>query len=311
MHFPLRSLVRCWNAGASDGAPEQIYFAKSSDHGVTWHAVSPDLAAPKNEIDLDAAYPKIAPDSWLVLVNPELGPGLASLPGYVELYRALGEDFRKALDDKDIDAVVIAVPNHWHALASVWAMQAGKHVYVEKPASHTVWEGRRMVEAATRYNRIVQVGTMNRSRPAVVNAIKFMKEGGIGKVYMARGLCFKWRDTIGRKPVEVANRQRFFDVALPAALLAQPRADPAKRRRQGEIVRDDLRRGRVVVGGDPERVDSTRGRNQVRPHDGAIPIGPIRIALEERPRLLPGWVEREAGVLLVGLGALALEEATI
>jgi predicted dehydrogenase len=107
---------------------------------------------------------------------------------------------RKVLDDKDIDAVVIAVPNHWHALASIWAMQAGKHVYVEKPASHTVWEGRRMVESAAHYNKIVQVGTMNRSRPAVIQAIKFMHEGGIGKVYMARGLCFKPRPSIGKYP---------------------------------------------------------------------------------------------------------------
>jgi predicted dehydrogenase len=114
-------------------------------------------------------------------------------PGYVQ-------DLRRVLDDKDVDAVVIAVPNHWHALASIWAMQAGKHVYVEKPASHTVWEGRRMVEAARHYNKIVQVGTMNRSRPAVIDAIKFMQGGGIGKVYMARGLCFKPRPNIGKYP---------------------------------------------------------------------------------------------------------------
>jgi len=110
------------------------------------------------------------------------------------------QDFRRALDDKDIDAVVIAVPNHWHALASIWAMQAGKHVYVEKPASHTVWEGRRMVDASKAYNKIVQVGTMNRSRPAVIQAIKFMQDGGLGKVYMARGLCFKPRPSIGKYP---------------------------------------------------------------------------------------------------------------
>jgi predicted dehydrogenase len=110
------------------------------------------------------------------------------------------QDLRRVLDDKDIDAVVIATPNHWHALATIWALQAGKHVYVEKPASHTVWEGRRMVEAAQRYDRIVQVGTMNRSRPAVRQAIKFMHEGGIGRVYMARGLCFKPRPPIGKYP---------------------------------------------------------------------------------------------------------------
>jgi predicted dehydrogenase len=114
-------------------------------------------------------------------------------PGFVQ-------DFRRALDDKDIDAVVIATPNHWHALATVWALQAGKHVYVEKPSSHTVWEGRRMVEAAARFNKLVQVGTMNRSRPAVVEAIKFLHGGGIGPVYMARGLCFKPRPGIGKYP---------------------------------------------------------------------------------------------------------------
>ena len=110
------------------------------------------------------------------------------------------QDLRRVLDDKDIDAVVIATPNQWHALATVWALQAGKHVYVEKPASYTVWEGRKMVEAAARYNKIVQVGTMNRSRPAVREAIKFIHEGGIGKVYMARGLCFKPRPSIGKYP---------------------------------------------------------------------------------------------------------------
>jgi predicted dehydrogenase len=110
------------------------------------------------------------------------------------------QDLRRVLDDKDVDAVLVATPNHWHALASIWGMQAGKHVYVEKPASHTVWEGRKMVEAARRYNKIVQVGTMNRSRPAVMEAIKFIKDGGIGEVYMARGLCYKTRPNIGKYP---------------------------------------------------------------------------------------------------------------
>jgi predicted dehydrogenase len=114
-------------------------------------------------------------------------------PGFVQ-------DLRRVLDDKDVDAVVIATPNHWHALATIWALQAGKHVYVEKPSSHTVWEGRKMVEATARYNKIVQVGTMNRSRPAVREAIKFIHDGGLGKLYMARGLCFKPRPAIGKYP---------------------------------------------------------------------------------------------------------------
>ena len=114
-------------------------------------------------------------------------------PGFVQ-------DLRRVLDDKDIDAVVIATPNHWHALATIWALQAGKHVYVEKPSSHTVWEGRKMVEATARYNKIVQVGTMNRSRPAVRDAIKFIHDGGLGTVSMARGLCYKPRPAIGKYP---------------------------------------------------------------------------------------------------------------
>ena len=125
--------------------------------------------------------------------DPQLKDVPSFKPGFVQ-------DLRRVLDDKDIDAVVIATPNHWHALATIWAMQAGKHVYVEKPSSHTVWEGRKMVEATARYGKIVQTGFMNRSRPAVIEAIKFMNEGGLGKVYMARGLCFKPRPAIGKYP---------------------------------------------------------------------------------------------------------------
>ena len=118
------------------------------------------------------------------------------------------QDLRRVLDDKDIDGVLIATPNHWHALATIWALQAGKHVYVEKPGSHTVWEGRKMVEAAQRYGKIVQVGTMNRSRPPVRQAIQFIHDGGIGEVYMARGLCFKPRPSIGRTPTGRCSRAR-------------------------------------------------------------------------------------------------------
>lgn len=106
-------------------------------------------------------------------------------------------DMRKVFDDKDIDAVSFAIPNHWHALATIWACQAGKHVYVEKPASHNIFEGRKMVEAARKYNRRVQVGFQNRSIDNVMAAMKFLHEGGIGDVYMARGLCIKPRDSFG------------------------------------------------------------------------------------------------------------------
>ena len=109
-------------------------------------------------------------------------------------------DIRRLLEDKNIDAVSIATPNHWHSLMGIWACQAGKDVYVEKPASHTFWEGRKLVEAARKYQRIVQHGTNSRSTAALREGVQKLGEGVIGDVYMARGLCYKWRDTIGKKP---------------------------------------------------------------------------------------------------------------
>jgi len=106
-------------------------------------------------------------------------------------------DMRKVLDDKEIDIVSFATPNHWHALGTIWACQAGKHVYVEKPASHNIWEGRKMIEASRKYNKRIQVGFQNRSIPNVMEAMKFLHSGGIGDVYMARGLCIKPRDSFG------------------------------------------------------------------------------------------------------------------
>jgi predicted dehydrogenase len=108
-------------------------------------------------------------------------------------------DLRKLLEDKSIDAISIATPNHWHSLMGIWACQAGKDVYLEKPCSHTFWEGRKVVEAARKYNRIVQHGTNSRGSVALREAMQKLEEGVIGDVYMARGLCFKWRDTIGKK----------------------------------------------------------------------------------------------------------------
>ena len=106
-------------------------------------------------------------------------------------------DMRKVFDDKEIHAVSFATPNHWHALGTIWACQAGKHVYVEKPASHNVFEGRKMIEAARKYNVRVQCGFQNRSISNVRDAIKFLHDGGIGQVYSARGMCIKPRDSFG------------------------------------------------------------------------------------------------------------------
>lgn len=107
-------------------------------------------------------------------------------------------DMRRVFDDKEIDAISIATPNHWHALATIWACQSGKDVYVEKPCSHNVWEGRQMIEAARKYDRIVQVGFQNRSIENVRKAMHALHNGVIGDVYMAKGLCYKPRGSFGR-----------------------------------------------------------------------------------------------------------------
>jgi predicted dehydrogenase len=114
------------------------------------------------------------------------------------------QDLRRVFDNKEIDAVTIATPNHWHSLAAIWACQAGKDVYVEKPASHNIFEGRKLVEAAHKYNRIVQHGVQLRSSEAIREAVDLLNMGVIGKVYMARGLVFRWRPSIGKKPDETA-----------------------------------------------------------------------------------------------------------
>ncbi len=130
------------------------------------------------------------------------------------------QDIRKLLEDKEIDAVSIATPNHWHALATIWACQAGKDVYVEKPVSHNVSEGRRMVEAADRYQKIVQTGTQCRSHKGIQGAIAFLRSGKLGKVYMAKGLCYKPRGSIGIKP----------DGPVPAGLDYDLWCGPAEKR---------------------------------------------------------------------------------
>ncbi len=107
-------------------------------------------------------------------------------------------DVRKMLENKEIQAVTIATPNHWHALAAIWAIQAGKDVYVEKPCSHNVAEGRRLVEFARKYNRVVLHGTQSRSSRAMNQAMDFIHAGGLGKVFLARGTCYKRRQSIGQ-----------------------------------------------------------------------------------------------------------------
>jgi predicted dehydrogenase len=105
-------------------------------------------------------------------------------------------DMRKAFEDKSIDGISTATPNHWHALCGIWAMQAGKDAYVEKPVCHNVHEGTALIAAARKYKRMCQVGTQSRSSKAVQDAVAFLESGGIGTCNFARGLCYKRRASI-------------------------------------------------------------------------------------------------------------------
>ena len=113
-------------------------------------------------------------------------------------------DIRKMLDDDVVDIVALATPNHVHALHAIWAIQAGKDVYVEKPVSHNVWEGRQIVNAARKHGRIVQTGTQSRSNPGLRQLIAWVQGGGLGKIQLARGLCYKPRGSLGKSSKALA-----------------------------------------------------------------------------------------------------------
>ncbi len=130
-------------------------------------------------------------------------------------------DMRKAFDDKALNVVSIATPNHWHSLAAIWAMQAGKDVYVEKPVSHNVWEGRQATECARKHDRICQYGAQCRTMPGTRQMVQFVLDGGIGKVTLARGLCYKRRKEIGPAGKYPVPEKVDYDLWLgPAPLLS-------------------------------------------------------------------------------------------
>jgi predicted dehydrogenase len=118
----------------------------------------------------------------------------ASVGGGVKTYT----DIRELLSSSEIDAITVATPNHWHSLAGIWACQAGKDVYVEKPVSHNIWEGRQLVAAAAKYNRVVQAGTQIRSGDGLIEAVAWVRAGNLGKITASRGFCYKRRNSIGK-----------------------------------------------------------------------------------------------------------------
>ena len=110
------------------------------------------------------------------------------------------KDIRKLLEDKSVDAISVATPNHWHCLAGIWAIQAGKDAYVEKPLGHNLFECRQLVEASRKYDKLCQMGNYPRSLGHVRDAVKFLHEEKLGRVKVARGICYNKRGSIGKKP---------------------------------------------------------------------------------------------------------------
>lgn len=165
---------------------------------------------------------------WAPLPNVEIvalcDVDEAVLNSGVDMVEKLGKkkpaaytDLRKLLEDKSIDAISIATPNHQHTLQTIWACQAGKDVYVEKPCSHNMFEAKQIVAAARKYDRMVQQGSQSRSSVALREAVQKMNEGVIGDLYLARGLCYKWRDTIGHTPISEVPAGVDYDLWLGPA----------------------------------------------------------------------------------------------
>jgi len=158
------------------------------------------------------------------LCDPDMNLLTAAAKTFGENFKqkvAIEQDYRKVYDDPNIDAVTLATPNHWHALQSIYACQAGKDVYVEKPATHNIAEGRKLIEAAYKYNRIVQNGVQLRSSTAIREAVQHLRDGLIGHVYMARGLVFRSRPSIGNHGVSNVPAGLDYDLWCgPAPMVA-------------------------------------------------------------------------------------------
>jgi predicted dehydrogenase len=133
-------------------------------------------------------------------------------------------DVRKAMESKTVDILSVATPNHWHALMGIWAMQAGKDLYLEKPISHNIHEGRSLVAAANKYKRVFQTGTQCRSSQAMIDLVKYIEEGNIGECDFARGLCYKRRKSIGALGDYPVPENIDFELWTGPATVKQPRS---------------------------------------------------------------------------------------
>ena len=172
------------------GANDRVRVAQIGIHGFGQHHIGQYNALPNAEVaaicDVDAnLFPGVIKKHFAE-------KGLKNPKTY--------QDLRKLFEDKDIDAVSITIPNHWHTLAALWAIQSGKHVSVEKPCCHTFFEGQKLVEFAENSNLIVQDGAEQRSNPCGQTMAEYLHTGKMGEVYLAKGICYKRRDSIGTYP---------------------------------------------------------------------------------------------------------------
>jgi predicted dehydrogenase len=205
-----------WSAksyGQIAGANEDIRLAEVGCNDCGRFHINKYLALPRVRIaalcDVDSAVLQRA-------TGIVTGAGKPAPTGYA--------DVRKLLESKEIDAISAAPPNHWHALMTIWACQAGKDVYMEKPICHSVWEGQQSVAAARKYDRIVQAGTQWRSIPQVFEAIEYAKSGKLGKILVSRGLCYKPRRSIGNPTTLAVPPTVDFDLWCgPASKEQHPR----------------------------------------------------------------------------------------
>ena len=173
-----------WAKGANEKIILGLIGGRNQGRAVAINAIK-DGAEIKTFCDLD--------DAILSKVGPQLEAAQKKLPGTCK-------DFRQVLDDKDIDAVIIATPDHWHSIQTILACQAGKDVYIEKPLSQTIHEGQRMREAARKYKRVVQVGTQRRSAVHIRSAVEYATSGKLGKICVIKAWITQLRQSIGNPP---------------------------------------------------------------------------------------------------------------
>jgi predicted dehydrogenase len=185
----LGSLTALTAAGAADKPNDKFVVAIMGVRGRGRQLLGSFVAQP----DVEVAY--------ICDVDSNVVPNAAKIVEQKQKRTPKVEkDIRKVLEDKDVNALIIAAPDHWHALGTVWACQAGKHVYCEKPISHNLIEGRRMVQAARKYDRVVQVGTQRRSGEFLMKAAEYVRSGKLGKIPFARTWIAGNRPSIGHKP---------------------------------------------------------------------------------------------------------------